>query len=177
MAKKMNINATINNVTENDIAALKALFGDRIVIQIIESDSKKGAPKRGGKTTGGKTKTTKTTTAKVEVAEEVITNDENIVTNDEEVGGNDRRKTYAEAIDDWKIAKYGDLDTAAAVQDMTKVVAADWKKQWKETGKPVVSKKNYKEKLYAEAYLRVLIANKAKKVIVNQQRAVVEGLK
>lgn len=66
------------------------------------------------------------------------------------------KKTYADAIKDWKIQKYGNLDTANKVQEMANVVAAEWRQQWIDTGKKVCAKNEYKTKLYEEAYKRVL---------------------
>jgi len=85
--------------------------------------------------------------------------------------------TYKDAINDYKIQKYGNLDTANAVKAMTNVVAKEWAETARKTGKYVVSRKNYKDKLYAEAYLRILIKNKADKKMIEAQRKVVDGLK
>lgn len=152
--KKMNININVTGATETEINVLKAMFGDRITISLMEKpkpENKKNAPKP----------------EETEVVDD----------KDKENSGDKVKKTYKEAIDEWLEKQYGDLDTAKKVQEMTKTVAADWKKQWIETGKPVVSKKNYKTKLYAESYLRVLVANKTEKNIIDAQRKVVEGLK
>ena len=64
-------------------------------------------------------------------------------------------KTYREGLDDWKIKKYGSIEIANRVQAMTKVVAAEWREEAKKTGKYVVAKKDYKNKLYEVAYDRV----------------------
>ena len=51
--------------------------------------------------------------------------------------------------------KYGNIDARKQFVEMTKVIAAEWREQYKATGKLVVEKKNYKKELYAEANRRL----------------------
>lgn len=130
MTNKAMINATINNATENDINVLKAIFGNRIKIAIAEvpAETKKSAPKA-------------STTKKGEREESEDMN---------------KPTTRQEGIDAYKIQKYGSLERAAKVAEMTKVIAEEWREEAKKTGKLVVARNEYKTKLFETAYERVL---------------------
>jgi len=159
---KINITAAINNITENELSIIKMMFGDRIQITEVpkqRKSAKKEAPK--------KVETKPSNNQKVveqQIAKESIKKEE-------------EKSTRKDAINDWKIKKYGSLEIANAVQKMTAEVSKEWAEEARKTGKYVVSRKNYKEKLYAEAYLRVMIANKAPKNKIAEQKKIVEGLK
>ena len=134
----MNINAAISAISSNEIAILKVMFGDRITIAEvpvvkIPAETKKSAPKKPA-----------TTQKKAEEKESKPT-------------------TRQEGINAYKIQKYGSLEMAAKVQEMTAVIAEEWREEAKKTGKFVVAKSEYKTKLYETAYERVLEVEAAKK--------------
>ena len=89
----------------------------------------------------------------------------------------DIKRTRQDGINDWLIKKYGSLDNANAVKAMTSVVAKEWSDKARATGKRIVSRHNYKAKLYAESYLRILVKNKADKKLIAAQKKIVDGLK
>ena len=150
MKKTMNINAVINNVTENEIAILKAIFGNRITIEIPEV--KKEAPKAVATKATARPKKTVNTTAKAtqNKAEKPVKAEEKPIKTEEK-----QPKTRKEAIADWKVSKYGSTEIADAVKKMTAVVAKEWSDQYRATGKLVCPRNEYKTRLWAEAERRV----------------------
>ena len=150
MAKK-NIIATINNINDNELNVLKIMFGDRISINIATINTAKAAD------------TAKAAPTRKTEAEKMAAMKQRAIEKDAEVQKDEVKKTRQDGINEWLIKKYGDLETAAEVQAMTKVIADEWREEARRTGKFVVKKSEYKTKLYETAYERVLAEREAAK--------------
>lgn len=124
----------ISAITEEIMRRLTAKMAEKNISAPIKED-KKAAPRKPASTQ--------------KEAEKMILEKEN------KVAEPTPKPTYADAIEAWKVKKYGSIATANKVQEMTKVVAAEWAAKARETGKYVVPRKQYKDKLYEEAYRRV----------------------
>lgn len=130
MAKKNIVNITITNPTENELNVIKLMFGDRITIPTATVDTKKYAPAK----------------------PQVVTVENGMAVAKDVVAKPTTRK---DAISQWKIEKYGSAEKADAVQKMAKVIADEWADIARKTGKFVVKRSQYKDKLYEEALKRV----------------------
>lgn len=126
-----------------------------ILLAQIEENNKtttKNTKKRSVKKSAPKDTTKKTTTTKTtKKSAQTKTNEETMKAMKDAKVETTAKPTRADAL----TQKYGDLDARKQFVEMTKVIAAEWKAKYKETGKLVVERKNYKKELYAEANRRL----------------------
>ena len=170
--RKTNINAQITNITENELAVLNAIFGERITIEEVKKSGRKSAPKQpedhkkaeASKAPKNEASKAPKNEAKVKAeAGKAQKNESKKVApakNATETEEKPKTETWAEKKKAWKIEKYGSEEAADAVQDFANEVAAEWRAKKRETGKNVVGHSEYKTKLYEEAYKRYLASQK-----------------
>ena len=133
MAKKI-ITATINNVSDQEVGILTAIFGDRLNLAET-ADRRKDAP------------------APAPLPEPEPQPEPDPIPAP--------KITRAEGILQWKIGKYGSEERASRVEAEAKLIRDELADQWRTTGKRPVAKSKYKDFVYGEALRRVEAAEKA----------------